>query len=382
MPSLGMNLTLLIGATTPRPAPTALSEAVDSLEVTYRDQGRSGFQIVFRVGRAEPADLQDDPLLRGATEQLLAPFNRVIVTVTIASQPRVLLDGIITYYEFAPSLEPGESIFTITGEDVGVMMDLEEQSIEHLELNDQSIVEKILNSYAKYGLTPKLSTPQWVDRPLKTDRVPVQLSTDLEYIQELANRHGFVFYIKPGLTTGSNEAYWGPPNRKATPSKPLTFNMGSFTNVESINFQYDALAVMKVQGQVQDRKTNQIQPVSVASSRRSPFSQEPALTTQTHIRTAQFRQTARLSTQSTAYAQAMVDRSVDGAVTATGELDTLTYGDFLQHGGTVDLRGVGQTYDGRYYINEVTHQIQQGDYKQRFKMTREGLGSTISSVTV
>lgn len=382
MPTLGMNLTLLIGTTTPRPAPTLLSESVDSLEVTYRDQGRSGFQIVFRVGRAEPADAQDDPLLRGATERLLQPFNRVIVTLNLASRPRVLMDGIITYHEFAPSLEPGESIFTITGEDVGVMMDLEEKSVEHLELDDKSIVEKILNSYTRYGLTPKLSTPQWADRPLKTDRVPVQLSTDLDYIQELANRHGFVFYIKPGPSTGSNEAYWGPPNRKASPSKPLTFNMGSFTNLESINFQYDALAVMKVQGEVQDRKTNQTQSVSVSSSRRSPLSAEPALTTQTYTRTAQFRQTARLATQATAYAQAMVDQSVDAAITATGELDTLTYGDFLQHGGTVDLRGVGQTYDGRYYINEVTHQIQQGAYKQRFRMTREGSGSTISSVTV
>lgn len=382
MPTLGMNLTLLIGTTTPRPAPTLLSESVDSLEVTYRDQGRSGFQIVFRVGRAEPADAQDDPLLRGATEQLLQPFNRVIVTLSLNSQPRVLMDGIVTYHEFAPSLEPGESIFTITGEDVGVMMDLEEKSVEHLELDDKSIVEKILSSYTKYGLTPKLSTPQWTDRPLKTDRVPVQLSTDLDYIQELANRHGFVFYIKPGPSTGSNEAYWGPPNRKASPGKPLTFNMGSFTNLESINFQYDALAVMKVQGEVQDRKTNQTQSVSVSSSRRSPLSAEPALTTQTYTRTAQFRQTARLATQATAYAQAMVDQSVDAAITATGELDTLTYGDFLQHGGTVDLRGVGQTYDGRYYINEVTHQIQQGAYKQRFRMTREGSGSTISSVTV
>ncbi|QZZ20614.1 hypothetical protein J5X98_25865 [Leptothermofonsia sichuanensis E412] len=382
MPTLGMNLTLLIGTTTPRPAPTLLSELVDSLEVTYRDQGRSGFQIVFRVGRAEPADAQDDPLLRGATEQLLQPFNRVIVTLSLNSQPRVLMDGIVTYHEFAPSLEPGESIFTITGEDVGVMMDLEEKSVEHLELDDKSIVEKILNSYTKYGLTPKLSTPQWTDRPLKTDRVPVQLSTDLDYIQELANRHGFVFYIKPGPSTGSNEAYWGPPNRKASPGKPLTFNMGSFTNLESINFQYDALAVMKVQGEVQDRKTNQTQSVSVSSSRRSPLSAEPALTTQIYTRTAQFRQTARLATQATAYAQAMVDQSVDAAITATGELDTLTYGDFLQHGGTVDLRGVGQTYDGRYYINEVTHQIQQGAYKQRFRMTREGSGSTIARVTV
>lgn len=382
MPLGNLNLTFLIGASTPRPAPTALTEAVDSITVTYRDNQRSGFQIVFRVGRVSASDLQDDALLRGTEEQLLLPFNRVIITLMMNSQSRVLLDGIITYQEFAPSLELGESIFTITGEDVGVMMDLEEKSVEHIELNDQTIVQTLIARYSKYGLVPKLTAPQWVERPLKTERIPVQLGTDLAYIQELADRHGFVFYIKPGIAIGQNVAYWGPPDRKATPSKPLTFNMGSFTNVESINFQYDALAATRLSGQVQDRKTNQVQPVDQQSSQRSPLAREPALTTQTQIRTTQFRQSARLSTQASAYAQAMVDRSVDRVITAQGEVDSLTYGDLLQAGGTVDLRGVGYTYDGRYYVNEVTHEIRSGDYKQRFIMTREGTGTALSSVTM
>ncbi|NJR49171.1 MAG: hypothetical protein HC780_05960 [Leptolyngbyaceae cyanobacterium CSU_1_3] len=379
---LEFNLIFLIGTNTPRLAPTALTEAIDSIVVTYRETGRSGFQIVFRVGRAKPSDVEDDPLLRGSEEQLLAAFNRVIVTLTINHQPKVLLDGIVTYHEYAPSLELGESILTLTGEDVSVMMDLEEKSIEHIELDDQSIVQTLIASYSKYGLTPKLTAPQWVERPLKTDRIPVQLGTDLAYIQELASRHGFVFYIIPGPTVGQNTAYWGPPNRKASPSKPLTFNMGSFTNLESINFQYDALAAIKVMGQVQDRKTNAIQPVSNLSSSRSLLSSEPALTTQAHTRTVQFRQSARLSNQATAYGQAMVDRAIAGVVTAQGELDTLTYGGLLEHGGLVDLRGVGYTYDGRYVVNEVTHEIRQGEYKQRFVMTREGLGTTVSSVSV
>jgi hypothetical protein len=376
-------ITLLIGAHTPRPVPAALSEALDSLEVTYRDRSRSGFQLTFRVGRVRPSDLQDDPFLRGELEKLLLPFNRVIVTVGLNSRPpRVLLDGIITYQEFTPSTEPGDSTLTIMGEDVSVMMDLEEKSVEHLELDDQSIVESLIGSYAKYGLTPKLSKPQWTERPLKTERVPVQLGTDLDYIRELADRHGFVFYLMPGPGTGSNVAYWGPPDRKATPSPPLTVNMGSWTNVESINFQYDALAVVKVKGQVQDRKSNQIQPVSSESSRRASLAAEPALTTQTRTRTVQFRQTARLQNQADAYTQAMVDRATDGVITARGELDSRTYGDLLQHGGTVDLRGAGHTYDGRYYVNEVTHTINGEGHKQRFTLTREGTGSTISSVTV
>lgn len=373
-----LSLTLFIGQTTPRPVPTLLSEAVESLEIVQTDAGRSGFQIVFRVGRSQPADLQDDPVL---TNSLLQPFNRVIVTVTLDARVHVLMDGIITYLEFAPSLEPGDSLFTVTGEDVSVMMDLEEKSIEHPAQNEKDIVSKLIAAYSRYGLVPKLGTPAVSDRPQTTERVPVQLGTDLAYIQELADRYAFLFYVTPGPTVGQNTAYWGPPERKGTPLKPLTVNMGSATNVESINFQYDALAVTQVAGQVQDRKTNQIQPVMQSSSTRTPLSRSAAINA-AHIRTTQFRETARLKTYADARAQALLDRSTDRVLTVTGQLDTLVYGSLLERGKLVDVRGVGYTYDGAYYINQVVHSIREGEYKQRFQLSREGLETMVSRVNV
>ena len=61
----------------------------------------------------------------------LRPFSRVLVILTFNGVPSVLMDGIITDQQLVPSNEPGESTFTITGEDVSVMMDLEEKSVEH-----------------------------------------------------------------------------------------------------------------------------------------------------------------------------------------------------------------------------------------------------------
>ena len=59
----GVHLTLLIGPAVPAPAPALLLEALESVEVTHGDKGRSGFQITFRVGRSGPADLLDYRLL-------------------------------------------------------------------------------------------------------------------------------------------------------------------------------------------------------------------------------------------------------------------------------------------------------------------------------
>jgi hypothetical protein len=376
---LGINLTLLIGPNVPQPAPMLLTEALQSVEVTHSDKERSGFQLVFQVGRSGGNDLRDYQLLNSP---LLKTCNRVILIVTFNATAQVLMDGIITHQQFSPSLEPRGSTFTITGEDVSVMMDLEEKSVEHPQQDETMIVRKLISDYSKYGLNPKIVKPQRSEQPSKNERTPVQQGTDLQYLKLLAERYAFVFYVTPGPTSGTNTAYWGPPMRQTQPQKALSVNMGSFSNVSSINFQNDALAPTTVSGQVQDRKTNRIQPVQNKSSDRSPLAKNPALQNQSLQRTTQFRETGRDTTQALSRAQAMTDRSVDDVVKITGELDTLRYGDILQLRGIVGLRGVGYTYDGLYYVKSVTHSIRKGEYKQSFTITREGLGTTTQLVKV
>jgi hypothetical protein len=46
----------------------------------------------------------------------------------------------------------------------------------------------------------------------------------------------------------------------------------------------------------------------------------------------------------------------------------------------VDVRGVGKSYDGTYYVSQVTHRIKRGEYKQTFTLTREGRGSKSTKV--
>ncbi|MBD2355989.1 hypothetical protein H6G41_15390 [Tolypothrix sp. FACHB-123] len=374
----GINLSLFIGQNNPQPAPFWLVESINNIEIIQNVTGRSVFQITFAASRSI-SDQGDEQLL---SSQLLNPFNRVIISVVINAMPKVLMDGIITRQEFAPSNDPGESTLIITGEDVSVMMDLEEKSIEHPGLAEQDIINQIISSYSKYGLVGQIINPPISDRPTPNERTPVQQGTDLEYIQYLAERHSYLFYIIPGPVTGKNTAYWGPPQLNAAPQKALTVNMGSSTNVDSINLQMNALAPAIVGGSVQDRKTNQIHPIQVNDSTRENLSRKPALQNQSSIRKTQFRETARLQLQADSRSQAMLNRSIDRVITVNGELDTLTYGDVLNMGKIVELRGVGYTYDGRYYINSVTHRLGGGEYRQLFILTREGLGTTIMQVAI
>lgn len=375
---LGINMTLLMGAQVPRPVSRDLVEAIQSVEVTHTVDGRSGFQIVFKAGRGDRRDIQDYRLTRNP---LLQVFNRVIITISIGATAQVLMDGIITNQQLSPNPQPGQTTLTLTGEDVSVMMDLEEKSIEHTAQDEATIARVIIGQYAaRYGLIPRVLTPTLQDRPTQNERIPSQQGTDLQYLQAIAERFAFQFYVIPGPSIGRNTAYWGPPQRQMTPQKALTVNMGSFTNVSSVNFQNNAMAATAVAGSVQDRRTNQTRPVQESQSDRPPLAQNPALSSQPQRRVRQFRETGRDTAQADTRAQAMTDRSVDDVVTVSGDLDTIRYGDLLQLRGTVGLRGVGLSYDGLYFVKSVTHTLSKGSYKQKFTITREGLGSTIQRV--
>ena len=50
--------------------------------------------------------------------------TRIVIIVTVGGLPEVLMDGVITRQELAPSSEPGQSTLTVTGEDLSALMDL------------------------------------------------------------------------------------------------------------------------------------------------------------------------------------------------------------------------------------------------------------------
>ena len=257
-------------------------------------------------------------------------------------------------------------------------MDREEKSVEHPAQPEMAIALKIIASYARFGLLPVVIPPPILDVPLPIERTPVQQATDLAYLTELARRYNFVFYVEPGPAPLTNTAYWGPPHRPGLPQPALSVNLGQNSNVASIDFQQNALDPTTVQGQVQDRTTNQTVPVRTLAGSRPPLAAQPPDPTAMQKRS--FRESGVTASEAFARAQAATDESLQQVVTASGELDALQYGGILNARGLVGLRGAGFTYDGLYYVKNVTHTIQPGQYHQRFELTREGTGSITPAV--
>ena len=369
MSLLGLRMKLRVGEV-PRPAPPEVMENFLSAEVTPGEQGPTGFQLTFNVGRYGMADLPDYRLLRN---EELKPFKRIILTVSFSVVEEVLVDGYITDQQLNPGNEPGTSTLTLTGEDVSVMMDLEPRGKAYPDRKSYGeIVDEVLDRdpYKNYfpkdlrKIRPARETP--LPQNQVTEHQPRD-STDREYIVDLASRVGHVFYVTPGPRVGSNGVFWGEPERDPTPQKPLSINMGPSTNVESIDFRFEALAPTKVTYRDKEEQT-----LDAPSSGRMALAETRA----TPHKTVFFGSAGRLEAEQVrARAQVMVDESLANVVTASGELDAVRYGGQLRPRGLVMLRGAGHTYNGTYYVKSVSHSIRKGEYKQRFTLTREGTGS-------
>jgi len=372
----GIYAILLLGPTLPLPVPEPISSAIESIEVRNSDEGRDAFQIVLNIGRSSnmAESLLDYSLVQNP---LLNNFNRVIIMVTFGFVPTVLIDGVITHKQLSSSSEPGQSKITITGEDVSFMMDRKEMSTVHPNQPDPIIITKLIASYAQYGLVPSVVPPVSLDVPIELVRTPSQQGTDFQYIMSLAKQYNYIFYVEPTVVPGVNTAYWGPKIYTSLPQKALTANMGPDTNVTNINFQYSSVESTLVTGSVQDPVLNMKIPVMTFASLRPPLALFPDLLTNiSNAKTKQYRTSGSVNTiQAYNEAQSTTEASTD-AVTATGEINSMAYGDVLRTRKIVGLRGVGFMHDGFYYVKNVTHKISKGEYKQEFTISREGLGST------
>jgi hypothetical protein len=69
------------------------------------------------------------------------------------------------------------------------------------------------------------------------------------------------------------------------------------------------------------------------------------------------------------------------AVTGQGTLNVTRYGGILKARQLVGVRGAGPAFDGLYYVKSVTHKIKRGEYKQDFSLSRNGLVSTVPTVS-
>jgi hypothetical protein len=370
----GVHLTLMIGPAVPIPAPKVVMDALLSIEVT-NGKDKSGFQLTF--GISKESTLLKTMLPAGYFDPMT---TRVIIAVTMGGLPTVLMDGIVTRHELAPSNSPGQSTLTITGEDLSVLMDIVEMPFMRYPATPAiGQAYLILAKYAAFGVIPLAIPPFINDVPIPTQKIPTQKGTDLAYLKKLAGEHGYVFYVEPGPLPGQSIAYWGPDIRIPVPQSALGVDMDAATNVEQLSFSLDGLAKKIIVVTVYDPVSGTIPitvPIPNINMFKPPLGARPTVPAKVEFPDYLSKEPMPNVVNKVL---GILARSSD-AITATGSLDVVRYGKILRNRMVVGVRGAGLTYDGLYYVNSVTHAIKRGEYKQRFQLSRDGLISNTPRV--
>jgi hypothetical protein len=376
-----VQLSLMMGPLFPVTVPRTVLDALAEVEVTVKDVGTSGFQLTFSIDKQSP--LQILFLLTGGLPIL---FMRVVLVATVNGIANVLIDGVITNNQISPGDKGSNSTLTLTGEDLTALMNQSNWSgFPFPACPAEARVAIMLAKYAVLGVIPIIIPSVLIDIPLPIDRIPSQKGTDLDYIRYLAHEAGYVFYLDPGPTPGMSKAYWGPQIKVGPVQPALSSDMDAYTNVESMSFKFDQQKnkIPLLYIYIEETGVSIPIPIPPITPLNPPLGLIPPLPTNL------------LPPDLTAFRDDLSKRPIPQAVmmglaeaaenaevvSCEGSLDVTRYGGVLKARQLVGVRGAGPAFDGLYYVKSVTHKIKRGSYKQNFTLTRNGLVSTVQTVS-
>ncbi len=175
-----------------------------------------------------------------------------------------------------------------------------------------------------------------------------------------------------------NVAYWGPEIKVGVPQPALNINMGAYDNVETLTFNFDAEKKVLPVLMIQEPITKAPIPIPIPDVTPLDPPLGAIIPFPKHIEFIS--ETANLNPLQAAVIGLTKAAKTSDAVFASGSLDVVRYGRLLKARSLVGVRGAGMAFDGLYYVTEVKHKLKRGEYKQEFKLARNGLISTLPAV--
>jgi len=196
-----------------------------------------------------------------------------------------------------------------------------------------------------------------------------QDSTSIQLLRDRAEANGYEFYTRAGTL------YFKPPQLDGDPQPSIMVYKGERSNCLGFSVRHDGhkpdeiglIRAAEIGTDLEnERFTSNLRLLGsdAASSENmglDPFSWQMSRPAGATLEEARARAQAKANEMS-------------WKIEAEGELDGVLYGHVLQPHGLVGVYGVGDTYGGLYYVDQVTHIFAGGGYRQAFKLLRNATG--------
>lgn len=295
---------------------------------------------------------------------LIAPWRRICVEAVFGSAVEEIMRGFIRDVSLSYPGDMQASV-TVTAQDESLLLDREHIrkvfSTKERPLGDDALVRELLK-------------PHWLGRvveasagmmcgDLNHDGTPIRLLLDR------AEANGYEFFVREG------RVYFGPPDLEGTPQAAIVVYGGRAGNCLHFSLVHDGHKPDEVRLWESDEHSAAVSSAAYSGQLRLLGKEEAASRTMglgpfvwsmDHVRgsTAAERQTR---------VRAKADECA-WKLSARGELDGSLYGHVLQTHRTVVVDGIGPTYGGLWYVDEVKHDFSAEGYRQAFTLIRNAIG--------
>ena len=300
---------------------------------------------------------------------VFTPWKKIGIQAVFGSRQEDILTGYIRNIQADYPENMGQASVTVAGQDETLALDRQQVSrawsTEEAPVSDGDIARQVAQ---RHGLKPQVPESGLTHTSLNQDE------TDAEFLRRRAEANGFECFTRSGTL------YFGPARMDSRPQPTIMIYAGPATNCLNFSAGLDGHRPDRVgMSRAAETGTASVQAtlppdtpslgnnsVSSDDSGLDPFVwrlQRPAGATA---------EETRVRAQARANENAL-------RVSGQGKLDGSLYGHVLLTNFTVNVDGAGTTYNGLYYVDQVTHTFSREGYFQEFRLLRNALGDTIGS---
>ena len=349
----------------------------DVMQVTYKDsvQDIDSFDLKVNNWDAQLRTLKYEPASSSQFSGIFDPGQQIELHMGYMGNTRLMLTGQIT------SLEPdypqsGPPTLSVRGLNVLHSFRTEQHSYAWTQQRDSDIAQW-LGSQPRQANKPGLGIevrPNPVPNEPQEPYVLMDNQYDIVFLMQRARRHGYQVVLQEEQQNGQTVQYlyFGPSNDKAEmPAYRLEWgkSLASFRPTLSTARQ---ISQVTVRGW--DRHSNKL--IEGKATWQDVFNSGGPERDRMQVLAQAFGGRTEVVTDRPVYTQQQATRMAKDImrnqlldmVTASGT--TVGLPDLLS-GGKIEIAGIGDRFNGEYFVTETTHTIDDGGYRTTFNAKRD-----------
>jgi len=353
-----------------RAASTALTEALQSIEIEENADGPDAMTITLPVNRTSAGGLTyvDD----GSFE----PYTQVSVVLTAGPSTQCVFDGYVLSWRLHVDRSSAESSIRVWAHDASWLMNLDDVVREWPGLTDGQVANEIFTSHGFEPAAGNLDD----DSPahLPEQHTLLQRATDLRFLHGLARRNGKICRVACGEKPGNRTGYFIRPSA-GSPVAALSFASLDDWTVDALDVEWDVMRPTQVRASQASFTSSVGGAPAVESSSGIPVLGSRDLRGYAG-RSSTMLLTATGDPPELRQRATAVLAESGWFATCTGEADVDRLGTVLRVGTVVAVDGAGSAHSGNWFVWRVNHLIERDSCRARFTLVRNAVGSSGGSL--